>query len=183
MGFPGIRGTGAHDEQTSPMSDATLPVWALILIPLASATAGAMSGPVTEKFRSASETRNRQADREAVAKAKNDEIQQTTIVQLLDAMNEVESCALDVLNATPLTSEALAARLGFGIALNKADSLRVRVADAESRELALTAIEAVQTASEPGDHSTLPARIETSTNALRTMTERLGVAYRASLPS
>lgn len=69
------------------MTDASLPVSALVLIPIGAAALGAASGPVTEKFRSDSESRNRAADRAAVAKARSDETQQATIVQLLAAMN------------------------------------------------------------------------------------------------
>jgi hypothetical protein len=169
------------------MSSATLPVWALVVIPLGSAAVGALSGPVTEKLRSASEWRNRQADREVVAQAKNDDIQQATIVQLLTAMDEAEVAAgNDALRdpETPNGPQAEAALRVFFAALSRADSLRVRIADEKGRDLTRKALDAV---ADLGNNAwglpPLDERIDTFYEAQKEMRERLGSVYRSLMPT
>ena len=164
------------------MADANLPIWALVVIPLGSAAVGALSGPVTEKLRAASEARVRQADRDAIARANSATGQQATIIDLQDAMNELEVRANATLTELAWTRELHEA---LGEALNRADALRVRLTDQESRELVQAAMNAVTEASmatSQKDPRDIGKRIETATEALQTMNERLGIVYRSFTP-
>jgi hypothetical protein len=164
------------------MSDVTLPVWALVAIPLFSAVVGAASGPLTEKLRSDTEARNRQADRDATAKAKSAEIQQATIIELQNTMKDLEACANVTLRELAWQEES---HVAFDETRNRADALRVRLTDQEARDLVQSAMKAVRAASArslPGDPRDIGERIRAATGALQAMNERLGVVYRSLTP-
>jgi hypothetical protein len=160
--------------------------WTTPLVVLAAAAVGASSGPLTEKLRSDTESRNRKADRDAVAKAKRDEMQRDVIRELLAVMNEVEKAADTGFRLTQETTDARQlekAASWFKEVRSRADGLRVLLDNDEARDLTKEALFALQLlASTWGDPKTVLDRTLKADLAVPAMREQLGRVSRSLNP-
>ena len=154
------------------MSNATLPVWALVVTPLGAAVLGALSGPVTEKLRSGGE-----------ARATSREIQMATMAELLKVMSQLEEAFHAATRAPEVDQQA---RRGFEVLKHKAEALRVRVADEWARNFVSITMGTMDATIMLHAQQVSPSELQPTKDSvnrqIEAMTERLGTVYRSLLP-
>jgi hypothetical protein len=159
------------------VSDATLPVWALVFIPLGSALGGAavaaFGNAQVELLRRGSDAQARAAERATLLAEHRAADQRETIDAMQSTIETMLHAALEYMDAPE--SERHSRNLAFVDASNRAGSICARIIDGKARGEGETAVSWILTmAWTPGGDTRRDASMEVAVDHVQKLNKELG---------